>query len=238
MTTIKPTHQPTGALENQAMVGPNRRRFLLGAAAGCTAAGLAGCDDAFSFGVSWPPKLDREYPDPELVDYRGDRFHLSDYQGKVILVETSGMNCPACNAFSGAERFGGFGGTQPQANLRSIETYMRHYAGSDVVGHRDVMMVQLLLYDLYMEAPDAEDCKLWVDHFRLDQRSNFRVAATVEDMRGRASYNLVPGFQLIDRDFVLRYDSSGHRPRHDLFRTLLPAIPTLLAEKPKVERTG
>ena len=28
----------------------------------------------------------------------------------------------------------------------------------------------------------------------------------------RASYDLVPGYQLIDREFVLRKDSAGHHP--------------------------
>ena len=47
---------------------------------------------------------------------------------------------------------------------------------------------------------------------------------------GPASHAMIPGFQLIDRDFVLRFDASGHRPRHDLWRDLMPAIPGLLAE--------
>ncbi len=51
-------------------------------------------------------------------------------------------------------------------------------------------------------------------------------------MAGRATllcrYNLIPGFQLIDRDFVLRYDASGHHPRDSLWDDLLPAIPRLL----------
>ena len=41
---------------------------------------------------------------------------------------------------------------------------------------------------------------------------------------------MIPGFQLIDREFVLRYDGTGHRPRHDIWRELMPAIPSLLAE--------
>ena len=47
---------------------------------------------------------------------------------------------------------------------------------------------------------------------------------------GPASYRMIPGFQLIDRDFVLRYDATGHRPRHDIWRELMPALPSLLAE--------
>jgi hypothetical protein len=49
---------------------------------------------------------------------------------------------------------------------------------------------------------------------------------------------MIPGFQLIDRDFVLRYDASGHRPRHDLWRELMPAIPRLIAEAGRASTRG
>jgi hypothetical protein len=41
---------------------------------------------------------------------------------------------------------------------------------------------------------------------------------------------MIPGFQLIDADFVLRFDASGHHPKHDLWRELLPAVPSLIDE--------
>jgi hypothetical protein len=49
-------------------------------------------------------------------------------------------------------------------------------------------------------------------------------------LRNQASYVMVPGFQLVDRKFVLRWDATGHNPRHDLYRELLPEIPKLLRE--------
>ena len=33
---------------------------------------------------------------------------------------------------------------------------------------------------------------------------------------------MVPGFQLVDRRFVLRWDATGHSPRHNLYTELLP----------------
>ena len=55
---------------------------------------------------------------------------------------------------------------------------------------------------------------------------------------GPASYRMIPGFQLIDRDFVLRYDGAGHQPRHDMWRELMPAIPSLLAEDDPTRSKG
>lgn len=32
-------------------------------------------------------------------------------------------------------------------------------------------------------------------------------------MQNQASYNMIPGFQLIDQNFILRSDSTGHNPK-------------------------
>ena len=47
---------------------------------------------------------------------------------------------------------------------------------------------------------------------------------------GDATYRMIPGFQLVDRDFVLRSDSTGHRPTHNLYTELLPMVGELLTE--------
>jgi len=39
---------------------------------------------------------------------------------------------------------------------------------------------------------------------------------------------VIPGFQLVDRDFILRSDATGHRPANDLWKHLLPMVPQLL----------
>ena len=56
---------------------------------------------------AWPPKLGEPFPNLELVSHTGDTVRLSDFQGKVVLVEPIGMTCAACNAFSGARERGG-----------------------------------------------------------------------------------------------------------------------------------
>jgi len=81
-----------------------------------------------------------------------------------------------------------------------------------------------------MKAPTSKDAKEWADHFHMKRSQNHIVLAGTKEFIGKASYNLIPGFQLIDKNFVLRADSTGHNPRHDLWRYLLPMMPKLISE--------
>jgi hypothetical protein len=74
-----------------------------------------------------------------------------------------------------------------------------------------------------MEAPDVNDARSWDRHFRITE-SNGLVLIPHGDLRGPVAHNLIPGFQLIDKNFVLRFDAAGHRPRHNFWTELLPAI--------------
>jgi len=40
---------------------------------------------------AWPPVAGEQYPDLQLLDHRGETVQLSDFAGKVILVEPIGM---------------------------------------------------------------------------------------------------------------------------------------------------
>jgi len=174
----------------------------------------------------WPPKLDQAYPDLELVDQTGATVRLSSFKGKVIIVEPVGMNCPACQAFAGGHRVGGFQGVTPQGGLESFE----EYAAKQGIAARDVVYVQLLLYSMSMQAPSTDDARAWAAHFRMDRAKDRVVLAGTPGFIGTASYNMIPGFQLIDRKFVLRADSTGHNPRHNLWNYLLPMVPRLVKE--------
>ncbi len=176
--------------------------------------------------AEWPPRLDQPYPDLELVDQTGAKVKLSSFKGKVIVVEPVGMNCPACQAFAGAHRVGSFQGVAPQGGLDSFE----EYAAKGGVAMGDVIFVQLLLYSMSMQAPTLDDARAWASHFRMDRAKNRIVLAGTPPMIGQASYAMIPGFQLIDRKFVLRSDSSGHNPKHNLWNHLIPMIPRLMNE--------
>ena len=97
-----------------------------------------------------------------------------------------------------------------------------------------IVFVQVLLYDLSLGAPTVDDAKRWAKHFRSGRSKGAVVLVPKKDLRGPGSYNLIPGFQLVDRNFVVRSDSTGHHPRHNLYTELLPAVRGLL-EEPVVE---
>ncbi|MFT5051225.1 MAG: hypothetical protein ACI8QZ_002635 [Chlamydiales bacterium] len=41
---------------------------------------------------------------------------------------------------------------------------------------------------------------------------------------GPKTFRMIPGLQLVDRDFVLRYDAAGGQAPDDMWTELLPAI--------------
>ncbi len=185
----------------------------------------------------WPPRLDERYPDLELLDVEERPVSLSSFEGRVILLEPIGMNCPACNAFAGANRAGrgGLNGLRPQQGVPSIYEAIEQWApGADLDDDR-LVFVHLLLYDYQMQAPDdyqmqapdVDDARHWDDHFEVSRHGGL-VLFPAKDLRGKAAYDLIPGFQLIDQRFVLRFDSSGHQPRHNLWSELLPTLPAIL----------
>ena len=176
----------------------------------------------------WPPKVGRLYPDLQLIDQEGQSFRLSALMGKVILLEPIGMTCPACQAFSGAHDVGGFGGGVAGGGLDSLHKLLPRYAKGLRLPRRDVVVVQLLLYDMRYGQPKPKDAREWALHFGLKKGHNEIVAVSPYDLRSDIAYNLVPGFHLIDKNFILRSDSTGHQPKDNLYAKLFPMIPYLL----------
>ena len=50
---------------------------------------LAGCGGGLDF--DWPPQVGQRYPDVTLRGLDGERVSLSDFEGKVLLIEPIGM---------------------------------------------------------------------------------------------------------------------------------------------------
>ncbi|WP_372365989.1 peroxiredoxin family protein [Candidatus Uabimicrobium sp. HlEnr_7] len=180
---------------------------------------------------SWPPVLGKEYPDVQLKNHQGELVRLKDFAGKIIIIEPIGMNCPACNAFAGAndQQIGTFANISPQRNLPSFKKLLKTYGGLDFK-KADILYVHLLLYDLKMKAPTEESAKAWAKHFNIDPQKEIVLIGT-KKMQGRASYKMIPGFQLIDQNFTLVSDSTGHHPKHNLYTELLPKIKKLQNNK-------
>ena len=181
---------------------------------------------------TWPPQAGEPYPDLQLYDQEGNLTRLADFRGKIILIEPIGMPCKACQAFCGGHRRGGFHGIPPQPGLPSIEEAARTYGGFDLADPR-IVQVHLLLFNLDMQTPTVEDARAWAAHFGMDRRRNQIVLAGSPEMLNQASYQMIPGLQLVDQRFMLRYDSTGRtNQRHDLYRELLPAVRQLLTQIP------
>jgi hypothetical protein len=176
----------------------------------------------------WPPQLGKEYPDLKLKDASGNVVALSKYKGKVILLEPIGMSCPACQAFCGATSGNSYGDVSPQANLPAMEAYLKQQ-GIDPEDP-NLVRVQLLLYNLAMQAPTQSEAKKWTDTFAMSNEDNVVTLVGQPEFISEATYNLIPGFQLIDQDFVLRSDSTGHHPASDLYRELVPSLKQLLSK--------
>ena len=95
--------------------------------------------------VAWP-RVGDEYADLELFNLEGEPVRMSQYRGKVLLIEAIGMPCAACQAFSGAHELGGFGGIQPQPGLQSFERYFQQYAGDASLSDERLVFIQILFY--------------------------------------------------------------------------------------------
>ena len=178
----------------------------------------------------WPPQYGRTYPDLTLYDHRGRVVKLSSLRGKVILIEPIGMSCQACQAYSGAHRLGSYRNIRPQSGLESIEEYFESYSRGLSLSDNRIVFVQLILFDIKLQAPSNEAVRDWAQHFRLNRSRNTYVLAGTKEMIGPENFQMIPGFQLVDKQFVLRSDSTGHQPRNNLWTELLPMVRRLVNE--------
>ncbi len=178
----------------------------------------------------WPPVVGQFYPKLVLRDQAGQVVSISDFKGKVILLEVVGLTCKACHAFAGGNEPGKprFRGIEPQRGLDSIERYANGYAKLSL-DHPDVVFVQLVLYGMDgRNPPEEEDVRAWADHFQMDRRRNEVVLVGDERFISPATRKLIPGFHLIDQNGILRAMSSND-PRHDpLHSSLLPKLASLV----------
>jgi hypothetical protein len=178
----------------------------------------------------WPPIAGQFYPNLVLKDQTGQATAISDFRGKVVLVEVVGLTCRACHAFAGGNESGKepFRNIQPQRGLDSIEKYANGYAMVSL-DHPDIVFVQLVLYGMDGRGPPSEDdVRAWASHFGMDRERNEVVLVGDERFISAETRRLIPGFHLIDQSGILRSISSND-PRHDrLHESLLPKLASLL----------
>jgi len=88
--------------------------------------------------------------------------------------------------------------------------------------------VHLMLYGFDMQAPSVADAREWAEHFGIADDPGHLVLVGDARMLGPKTMRMVPGLQLVDRGFVLRYDAAGNGAPHDMWTELWPAVRGLL----------
>ncbi len=180
---------------------------------------------------NWPPQLGSEFPKVRLFDHRGQLFDVETLRGKPTLIEFIAMTCAACQAWSGGHERGAFDDFAIQADLESIEKYFSRYTGGLSLFSDSLNFVQLIVYNTNLEAPTAPELEKWRAHFQFNTHPNTHVVTGGEALRNRDSFFRTPGFLLLDKNLVIRFDALGHQPRHNLYTELLPAVPALLSSR-------
>jgi hypothetical protein len=178
---------------------------------------------------AWPPQKLQDFPDLQFMDAHSRLHRLSELRGRWVLIEPIGMNCPACLAFSGAHKYGSLKGIEPQKDLLSIQDYLTQ-AKIDVQDKR-LQLVQLLLYDLDMKGPTIEDAFTWRHKFNFGKGDGHWVIAGGQKMMSSASYDMIPGYYLLDTNGVVVADATGHHPKDSLFTELIPLLKKKLENK-------
>ena len=180
--------------------------------------------------LAWPPRVGDPFPDLQLTSLDGQPVNLSRYQGKILVIESIGMPCKACQAFSGGHEVGGFGGVEPQSGLESFEKYFDRFARGAKLSDDRLVFIQILYFGPDgRRAPTLDEARQWASHFRMTDAPNRRVLIGTPDLISDETRAMIPGFQLVDHNFVLQCDA-GNPPRQDLYRDLLPVMPVLLQE--------
>ena len=176
----------------------------------------------------WTPEVGKTFPDLQLVNQEGTKVQLSKYKGKVLLIEPIGMSCPACQALAGAHKKGSYKGIQPQVGLKSIEESINYFGKGASLSDDRLVFIQIIFFNTSMQAPSPQELKEWSDHFDMGRSSNFVVLGGTKALVNPSSRKVIPGFFLLDKDFILKYDSTGHNHKHNLFKELIPQINSVL----------
>jgi len=113
--------------------------------------------------------------------------------------------------------------------MPSLDQAAESYGGVSL-DEDGLVVVHLLLYGFDMQAPSVDDAREWAEHYGIDERPNHVVLVGDPRMLGSASFRMIPGLQVVDREFVLRYDSAGRNAPHDMWTELWPNLAGVLAE--------
>ena len=182
----------------------------------------------------WPANMNEPYPNVDLLDKDGKRFTLSGLKGRVVILEFIDISSPISQGQSGAAVTGAYHGS---TTSQEVDEYALPF--SDVVKkslnagfnlpNNNIIELKIIVYGAAGSQATVNDAQNWANHFALGAAgSNIIVAVTEKDFRSKRSDSVVGGFQLLDRNLLLRVDSAGPKPKHNLSMTLLPLVPKLI----------
>ncbi len=182
---------------------------------------------------TWPPQMNVTYPDMELLDQKGKEFKISDFAGKVLIIEYVDMSSPISQAHSGAKSKGAFGIMQDVDKLAETfeDTVQKNADGKINFPNDNVIQLKIIAYTQDGAQPSRDDAWNWAEHFGFERDNNVIVAISKKDIRTPKTQDIVTGFQLVDKNQKLRVDSSGVAPKHNLKLTLIPLFEKLLRQQ-------
>ncbi len=111
--------------------------------------------------------------------------------------------------------------------MPSLDEAARKY-GRVSLDDDGIVVVHLLLYGYDMGTPTLADARDWAKHYGLEERENHIVLVGDPRMLGPRTYRMIPGLQLVDQDFILRYDSAGNSAPDDMWTETWPAVAGML----------
>ncbi|NRA39328.1 MAG: redoxin domain-containing protein [Planctomycetes bacterium] len=182
----------------------------------------------------WPPVLDQVMPDISLTNLQGEKVQLhSVNNGKPVLIEYVGMNCPGCNAYLGAnvKGIGVYPGQRAQKGLQSVAEYLPAYSKGIQIDDKRFTYVIMFFYGLDMQAPTLKDAVAYAKHYKLTEKENHVVLFGDKSFINDGTYGLIPGFHLADTNWKLVSDSTGHHPKNKFWDHTFPGLKKLINGK-------
>ncbi len=178
----------------------------------------------------WPPKMNQTYPIFDLIDQKGGAFKMSDFTGKILIIEYIDMSSPISQAQSGAGLIGtyGVGGTVDQFALPIEDVLRTETAGVVTLPNDMVVQIKVIVYGENGGQASRDDAQNWAEHFHFTKADGVIVAVPVKNITGEETNAIIGGYQLVDANNFLRVDSSGLVPKHNLKMTFAPMVKKLI----------
>lgn len=178
----------------------------------------------------WPPQMNSTYPDFTLFDQEGKYFNISDYRGRILIIEHIDMANPVSHSQSGAATLGplGIDASKLDPNVTPIETILPALTENKVnVPDPHILYIKIIHYNPTGDRATLADAQAWANHYKLMKSNNYIVAVPKNDTRTTFTSEIIGGYQLVDKAMTLRVDSAGPVPKHDLKLKLIPLVPKL-----------